>query len=220
MNSFQIKVLAVLFMIVDHIGFVFFPQITLFRIIGRLAFPLFALLISEGFIKTSNRRRYFFRLTAFAIISHIPYIYMIRAGGGVGTQLNIFFTLSIGLLCLILLDKYKNVYLRVFIVGFTLLVAMGFRFEYGAYGVLLILSSYLFIKSHTKGLFSILFISIFNVFYRIIYLATYLQIFALGAIPFMYIYNGEKGPDGYRNWFYYIYPVHMIVIALLAYLIK
>ncbi|MFA7216582.1 MAG: TraX family protein [Candidatus Paceibacterota bacterium] len=220
MNSFQIKVLAVVAMIVDHIGFVFFPQITVLRIIGRLAFPLFAFLVSEGFIKTSNRRRYFFRLTAFAIISHIPYIYMIRAGGGEGTQLNIFFTLSIGLLCLILVDRYKDLYLRTFIVGAVLLVAMLFRFEYGAYGVLLILSSYLFIKSHIKGLASIFFISIFNVFYRIVYLATHLQIYALGAIPFMYLYNGQKGPDGYRNWFYYIYPVHMVVIALLAYIIK
>ncbi len=220
MNSFQIKVLAVASMIVDHVGFVFFPQVTILRVFGRLAFPLFALLISEGFIKTSNRRRYFFRLTTFAIYSHIPYIFMIRAGGGVGYQINIFFTLSAGLLCLILLDKYKNIFIRVFIVGFALLVAMYFRFEYGAYGILLILSSYLFIKSHTKGLMAILPISLTNAFYRAYYLGTYLQVYALAAIPFMYMYNGQKGPDGYRNWFYYIYPVHMLAIALLAYLIK
>ena len=221
MNSFQIKVLAVVSMIVDHVGFVFFPQVTIFRVFGRLAFPLFAFLAGVGFTKTSNKRNYFFRLASFAVISQIPYIWMIRAGGGEGLQLNIFFTLSFGLLVLSLIERYKNkVSAVLIIILFFVLFDSIFRFEYGAYGLLLMLSNYLFLNSKIKGIFSILSISFLNILYRIVYLGTHLQIYALSVIPIMYMYNGEKGNDKYKNWFYYIYPVHMLVIALLAYLIK
>ena len=204
-------------MIVDHTAFVFFTQITILRIFGRLAFPLFAFFISEGFLKTSNRQKYLLRLFLFAVVSQIPYIFMIRAGGGVGTQLNIFFTLSAGLLGLILIDKYKNIYTRVFIVLFLIYISIALRFEYGAYGMILMFSSYLFMLNHLKGLLVITVSSAVNAIYRFQALGTYLQIFALGAFPFMYLYNGQKGTSNYKNWFYYIYPVHMLALAILDY---
>ena len=73
MNSFQLKIIACILMAIDHVGAIMFPDIDLYRIIGRLSFPIFAFLLTEGYVHTRNLKKYFIRLFIFAIIPQIPY---------------------------------------------------------------------------------------------------------------------------------------------------
>ena len=58
-NGTQLKFIALLAMLVDHIGYAFFPDVMVFRAIGRVAFPIFAFLVTEGMVHTSNWKKYF-----------------------------------------------------------------------------------------------------------------------------------------------------------------
>lgn len=73
MSGTALKLLAVLTMIVDHIGAVFFPDLIILRMVGRLSMPIFCFLIIEGFRKTSNQKRFLLRLGLFALISEVPF---------------------------------------------------------------------------------------------------------------------------------------------------
>lgn len=73
MSSFWIKIIALITMLIDHIGFAFFPENLLLRIIGRISMPLFAFQIAVGFDKTKSREKYIIRMLIFALVSQIPF---------------------------------------------------------------------------------------------------------------------------------------------------
>ena len=77
LSGSALKVIAMISMVIDHVALYLMEQGTLLyetmRCIGRIAFPVFAFLIAEGFIHTRNRYRYFFTLLGFAVISEIPW---------------------------------------------------------------------------------------------------------------------------------------------------
>lgn len=217
MDSFKIKLLAIVSMVIDHIGVVFYPDVPDFRIYGRLAFPLFAFLIAEGYIKTSNVKKYLWKLLTLAVISQIPFILMMRLSGVYDIYLNIFFTLSAGLIGLILIREYPNFLSVCFtIIGLGLLVTV-FRFDYGIYGLLLILSSHLFVQSKMIGTLVIVLLTAVSVAlsdYTHMYI---LQIIALTALPVMYSYNGKQGNNKFKNMLYYVYPVSICITVLIGY---
>ncbi|WP_312694011.1 TraX family protein, partial [Caproiciproducens sp.] len=93
MSSSQLKVLAVVTMLTDHIGAILFPSVLLFRIIGRLSFPLFCFLISEGLLYTANLKGYLERLFFFALISEVPYDLAFHGTVYYPQSQNVFFTL-------------------------------------------------------------------------------------------------------------------------------
>ncbi|MCK8060804.1 MULTISPECIES: TraX family protein [unclassified Fusibacter] len=70
-----LKLIAIITMLIDHIGYLFFPQIRLFRTIGRIAFPIFAFQLAVGYKHTSSLPKYSLRLFGFALISYLPYIF-------------------------------------------------------------------------------------------------------------------------------------------------
>lgn len=72
-DAYTLKMIAIVAMVIDHIAVLFFPNLIIFRIIGRLTLPIMAFFIAEGYTKTSNAKRYMIRLGLFAIISMIPY---------------------------------------------------------------------------------------------------------------------------------------------------
>ena len=69
MSSFVLKLIAIITMLIDHIGAVLYPEIRWLRLIGRIAFPIFAYLVAEGFYKTSDIKKYLKRLFIFALVS-------------------------------------------------------------------------------------------------------------------------------------------------------
>ena len=74
MSSFILKMIAIVSMFIDHLGYAIFSKFSYFNYIGRLAFPIFAFQISEGYTHTKNLKRYFFRLFLFALISQVPFM--------------------------------------------------------------------------------------------------------------------------------------------------
>lgn len=114
LNRNALKIIALIAMIVDHIGLVFFPNIAVFRIIGRVSFPIFAFFISEGYYYTKSKKKYIITLLIFAIISQPFYILMIG-----NYTLNILFTFLFSIILMILIDytKSKNQILSVIILS-------------------------------------------------------------------------------------------------------
>jgi uncharacterized membrane protein len=138
-------------MLIDHIGFVLFPQYLFLRVIGRIAFPIFAYLITEGYIHTHSIKKYSIRLFIFALVSQAPYMLAFH-----GTYLNIFFTLFIGLMALYATDyefsknQLLNNILKAIVVSAIVISSYIFCAEYGIYGVLTILAFKLFKNNFTK----------------------------------------------------------------------
>ena len=108
MSIFIIKIIACITMFLDHIKYAI-PStknfITLY--FGRISFPLFAFLITQGYIHTSNLKKYYTRLIIFGIISQIPFMFF-RTLVGEWKMLNIMFTLLLGLAAITVYDKQKN----------------------------------------------------------------------------------------------------------------
>lgn len=100
-----LKIIAIISMVIDHCAYFLMDEHTMMydamRCAGRIAFPVFAFLIAEGFAYTHNRKRYFAQLLSFAILSEVPW-YLLN--GADGTH-NVIFTLALGVVALAVLDK-------------------------------------------------------------------------------------------------------------------
>ena len=139
-DNFQLKIIAAILMVIDHTGALFFPNVLIFRIVGRLAFPLFAFSISEGYKYTRSVLRYLLRLGICAVLFQIPDWFF-----GFNYQVNIFITLFFGLAAVLSFDKLKNksVFLSWIAAIAISVIAEGVGADYGAYGVFYILMFYL-----------------------------------------------------------------------------
>lgn len=130
MNRNQLKIIACLSMLIDHIGLIMFPEIQIFRIIGRIAMPVFAFFIGEGCRYTKNKATYFLRVFILGLICQAVYIVEAAINGGNGFYLNILLTFSVSiLLCYLFLyaekrlgaaEKRKDLILIVFAAIFAL----------------------------------------------------------------------------------------------------
>lgn len=229
LNSFRIlsgsalKLLAVVSMLIDHlaafywynvpalqavwftIGHRAFTPLILMRIFGRIAFPLFAFLIVEGFVHTRSRKRYGLNLAIFALISEIPWN-LIHTGTMLYPGQNVFFTLLLGFLGLCAIEKYSGnkPYLLGSLLG-LLVVSIFLRADYGCsgYGFILLL----YVLRENKILQAIIGSCVLGSRW----------IAGLAFIP-INMYNGRRGfvqgPIA-KYAFYLFYPLHLLVIWLL-----
>lgn len=146
MTALGLKLLASVFMLIDHIGYCFYGPMIL-RIIGRLAFPIYVFQMTEGYRRTSNRLRYAVRLAIFGLISQVPFSLMIE-GVPMQRDLNVMFTLLIGYLAIWLLETLKHkAGLLALGIGIVLGVQMLYfrdilQSDYGKTGILLALAFY------------------------------------------------------------------------------
>lgn len=106
MSMFALKLIAALAMLIDHLGCMY--GIYIMRVVGRLAYPIFAFLVVNGFFKTGNKWKYLFRMTVFAVVSEIPFDLCFRNCVFFPQSQNVYFTLALGLLCLITTDEISN----------------------------------------------------------------------------------------------------------------
>ncbi len=220
MDSFKLKLIACLTMVIDHIGFLFFPEHIIFRIIGRISFPIFAFLIAEGYIKTSNRKKYLKRLSVFAVISQIPYMYFELLAGRQAFVFNIFFTLALALIALYFLTKPKNILIKILgVVGVALIAHFG-NFSYGAYGILAVVASYIFLENRRAGIVSLSILPFLENIRLFMMNINFLQFPAVLSLIPIYFYNGKKGKDVSRWWFYWFYPGHLAILVFVFIALK
>ena len=213
MTSFSLKIIAMISMLFDHFGDAFFKQTTFFNLIGRLAFPIFAFQITEGYLHTKNLKNYFFRLFLFAIFSQIPFT-LFRFLFADGISLNIFFTLFFGLLAIFLFDKIRksefklckkkilNTIIKYFIACIPVIIigiiSQVLNFDYGFFGIFIIFTFFAFRKNKILMVLIFILACIFNyVMYILLYGYNYLYIllslFTILPIIFILLYNGKQG---------------------------
>ncbi len=236
LNGLVLKIIAVVSMLLDHVAWVLYPQNMLLHDIGRLAFPIFAFLLVEGFFGTKNVRKYEIRLLVFALVSEIPFDLAFSDTAFDFSYQNVFFTLLIGLVMLDVItavrkrvpqDTYGIILELVILVAFAAL-AFLVKSDYGAGGVLIIYCFYRFRDMHVIKY--ILFTLILLLLYA---RTTPYELYALFAIIPLLLYNGQRGfskirgpyggtkrGPGYqvvRYAFYLFYPVHLIILYGIAF---
>ncbi len=208
-----LKWIAIVTMTVDHVGVILYPEFTVLRIIGRLSFPLFAYLLILGMESTSNLRNYFIRLFLFALISQVPFFLALdyEPFG----YLNIFFTLSFGLLFVHYFKK-TSVYAIV-----PMFASFILPIDYSVYGLAMIGCMYI-LKEDTK--FGVAALVLLNVLFLVPWNSQFLSIL---AIPLILLHkNGylkikretaEKAtiPLWRKYYFYVYYPLHLGLLYLI-----
>ena len=216
MNSFQIKLVAIATMVVDHIGVYFFPDQILLRIIGRISFPLFSFMIANGAHYTANINKYISRIFIFALISQVPF-YVVNSLMGLEGKLNILFTLFLALSATSLIKRIGNKYVATFLCILIAIAAELFGADYGAFGVLLTVSFYIFFKNLNAITFSFLLLAFFDsiapVFSRETLLLSELDfgpLISVLSLIFIINYNHKSGPK-IKYLFYIFYPAQFLI---------
>ena len=223
MNSYHLKLIAIITMLIDHTGAVLVPSNTMMnlimRCIGRLSFPIFVFLLVEGFHHTKDVKKYLLRMGAFALISEIPFDLAFYGKVLELKHQNVFFTLFLGLLCMYLMSEVEKKLDNVIIIKYLLnalltlvigLIAYLMKTDYDYRGIILIVAFYLFRQSKLLRGFSLLFVSG--------YLLGYINILATASIIPISLYNGQKGKS-IKYAFYIFYPAHLLILAFIDRLI-
>lgn len=219
MTSFALKIIALITMSCDHIGYVVFHQYTLMNLIGKIAFPIFAFQISEGYNYTKNLKLYFFRLFLFAIVSQLPFMLFLSSFTPNYLTLNIFFTLFLGLLAITIFDKSKNKLLGCFSVIVIILISELLDCDYGWFGTSIIFLFY-YLKNN-KVMMNIAIIIVTLIKYISVFLSTvnifyiYMMLFSCFSLIFINLYNGRKGKN-IKYLLYTFYPVHLMLLYLIT----
>lgn len=213
MTSYALKLIAIITMTIDHIGYIFFPEAQWLRMIGRISFPVFCFLLTEGYTHTGNLKKYGLRLFVFAVISFVPYSWFIYGSLFSLNSMNIYFELFAGLTALYFTEKGikgKPLYFAVPVI--ICILAQLFSFSYGAYGVLLIIGFYL-LKG--KSLPIITCVAGLTVLYCVFIGRGWLQIYAVFSVIPILLYNGKKGINMPKYAFYAYYPVHLLLLRVI-----
>ena len=209
MSSLALKLTALFTMIIDHYGAIFQSDIITYRIIGRLAFPIYCFLLVEGYFHTSNIKKYAARLLIFAFISEIPFDLAFYGEIGFEHQ-NIFFTLFIGLTAVYIIDNKKiNVNNNALIVFAASVLASLLRTDYQFIGIIYIFTFYSMRNQPKNKKFTVLalIMSVVNI------AAGWLQEFSLLALVPIYYYNNKQGRKNkiLQISFYIAYPLHLMI---------
>ncbi len=232
-----LKFIAAFCMAADHVGVVLFPREEIFRIVGRLAFPLFAYMLAEGCVHTRNKRKHFLLLFSFASVCQIGYTVFTQ-----DTYMSILITFSIAILLIYALEFFKNtlfsdkhLVLKILtgvlfvaaLIG-TYLLNEAVVIDYGFGGCVLPLlptvlrkpkgadgkpwrlldNKYVHVAAFALGL---------SVFAAV---AGGIQWFSLLAIPLLLLYSEKRGKLKTKYFFYIFYPAHLVLIYGIGVLVE
>lgn len=218
-------------MIIDHVGLVLYAGTPLYlpcRILGRIAFPIYAFLITEGYVHTRNVKKYAGRLLLFAIVSEIPFDYAFFGTLFYWHYQNVFFTLALGLAALVCFDKAagnnsaaeKNAaagkndanFAKVLLVVIVVAAEIACT-DYGSFGIMMILLFYWF---RNQKAMCVLVTSAALIGYG--FLGGF-GVEGFGALAWIFIgsYNGKKGRYPLPSiLFYAAYPVHLLILGIMS----
>lgn len=218
-----LKGIAAALMLTDHVGAILLPQVPVLRCVGRLAFPIFAFFIAEGYAHTRDFGRYFRRLAILAVVSEIPFNLENGAVFDPARQ-NVLFTFCLALLTLRGLEALGRERGFGRWAGCGLVLAAGFaagellRTDYGGWGVVTVALLQLCRDGKYAKLWLLLAMAAVNgLGMGSLTMSVFggeipIQIFAVAALPVIWLYNGQAGPKGLRRAFYVFYPAHLLVL--------
>ena len=235
-SSFTLHIIAMLLMLCDHLWATILFQYDWLTWVGRLAYPIFAFMLVEGYFHTHNLKKYMGRLLFWAILSEIPFNLMYGGGLIYPFHQNVLWTFILGLLCITAIEKTRNKGKPLLtIIVFLLLAAVGYLLgfiamvDYFGYGVLMILVFYLFrgrkwwcFLGQFVGLFliNVMLIGGLSVPVQILGHEIFIvqQSMACLALVPIWLYTGKQGPHNkiIQTCFYAFYPVHILILSLVA----
>lgn len=223
LNGNHLKLIAALTMLLDHAGILLFPRVALFRILGRLAYPVFAFMIAEGCRYTHNKLRYF--LMVFGLGAGCQIVYYFFSGD---TYLNILLTFSLSILLIYLLQASYQAATWQKEMLWSILFAAGFLGVYGLNRILTI--DYGFWGSMVPVFVCFAYLRRFPHWAAVLLLGLGLMLlgadlggiqhYALLALPLLLLYNGKRGKANLKYFFYIFYPVHLAVLQGIAMLLN
>lgn len=229
LSGSALKWIAVFTMLIDHFTAVFYfksysagRQIfsndlyMILRGVGRLAFPIFAFLLVEGYFHTRDVKKYLLRLFLFGLVSEVPFDLAFRRAFVDWGYQNVYFTLFLGLLAVWLWDTLTQhdrercgpvrLLLATLAAAACAVLALLCKTDYGFWGVLTVVSFALFrerewLRALAGG-------------------ACLLAVNKLEAAGFpdfllFHFYNGQRGRQP-KYFFYLFYPTHLLVLVLLS----
>lgn len=235
-DAASLKLIAIMAMLADHTGALFFPDFLGFQVVGRITLPIMAFFIAEGYLHTRSFIKYALRLAVTGLISIVPYGLVFNDWYGSG---NIMLTLLMGLLAIRVYENTANRILRYSLI--SILCGISLLGDWSVTGVVMILAFYAARKQQkVYNGWILALIGFMFVFGAAIIWAVpdslaimgmhdstmnrYLYPFAVGgaaiiAVPLLSRYNGERG-RGMQTFFYLFYPLHLLALYLLKLALK
>lgn len=244
LNGNMLKILAAIFMVVDHVGVLFFPYEPIFRIIGRLSYPIFAFMISEGAKYTRNKKKYLLTIGGIALICQLVYFFFADS-----LYMCILVTFTISIITIYALDYFKQCLFaskpqlhKCLISGALLLLTIlaiyqlnglnkfipGFIIDYGFIGCMIpvvasmfdfrsteLTKKYKWLDSH--------YLKVCALAVGLLWLAVDsgdIQYFSLLSLPLLLCYSQKRGSAKLKYFFYIFYPVHLVVLQAIAMIIS
>ena len=215
MSLFILKIIGIITMFLDHYHYIVGGS-EILNVVGRIAFPIFAFTLSEGYTHTRNLKKYLLRLFIFAVGIQLPSILF-----SYNYTMNVFFTLFFGLLAIYVFNfksiriKPKFLWLiKISLIGFILFISQKYEFDYGIYGILLIMNFNIFRNNKFKILMNFLILNTFNKIFPNVFGLTDTQFFSLISLIFIFMYNGKKGRS-MKYFFYLFYPIHFFILEMI-----
>lgn len=240
LSASTLKIIACVFMVVDHVGVFLLPHLEILRILGRISFPIFAYFIAEGCRYTRNKLKRFLLVLGLMVLCEGVYlIYDGRLDGG------IMMTFTFSILLVYQVQAIKKALARkkwwmtalwsltfvaslVFVHGF---VEHVLYVDYGFWGILI--PAFTVLPDYREGEAPTCFRYVSHLPVKLAFwtlgmlllcisrgLLANIQSWCLLAIPFMLLYNGTPGRKGFKYGFYVFYPAHLAVLYLIAALMQ
>ena len=218
LNGNILKIIGLICMVIDHVGYMFFEDCMILRIIGRLSFPIFAFMIAEGCKYTKNKLKYFLSVFLVALVCQIA-VFVFDGS----TKIYSLMSLSIAIPIIYLLQLFKMkekkyVYGSLFVLSIaSLYFVNGFiEIDYGFWGTMLAVLASLFKRERDKE--DNLYLSLGLMGIGLIFLAMNSfveQYYALLSLPILTLYSGKRGNLNLKWFFYLFYPIHFVVLELI-----
>jgi hypothetical protein len=215
-DAFGLKLIVIAAMTADHLGALIFPDALWLRVVGRLAMPIIAFLLVEGYHHTHHLGRYLLRLLVFAVLTQPVYRLVFPHG------LNVFFDLLVGLCLLWAVQRIRSRWLTAMLVLAVGVAGFYITLDWWHLGVFMIYVFYV-----TRGHFGWTVVALSALllanagFFAVVSAWTgdpsyqLINVINLGcvlALPLLARYNGRRGPDC-RALFYVFYPVHLLIFC-------
>lgn len=229
-----LKLIAALSMLIDHIGVILFPDVILLRVLGRIAFPIFAFMIAEGCRYTRHRVRYFCTLLGLGVACQLG----LWAYDG-AAKLNVLLTFALSVLLVYALEALRQAVAQesprvgALVLGFlplclvlsgAIVLTLFVPIEYGVAGAMLPMFAAAThpVKEDENTRFRTPLAAVLLTGVGMLVLSVCMggvQWFCLLALPLLLLYSGKRGKWRMKYFFYIFYPAHILILQGLALLL-
>ena len=213
-----LKLIAAIAMFIDHMGMLLFPGNMALRIIGRLAYPIYAYMIAEGCKYTRGRLRYFLSLFLLGTVCQV--VYFIVDGS---LYFSILITFSLSILAIYALDAFKKAPTPLSAAGLAaalfgvFVLNRVFDIDYGFLGCMVpVLVSLPHGTKYDSKPASLAMLALGLAL--LAWDCGYPQQYALAALVPLALYSGKRGKWRMKYFFYVFYPAHLVFLQALAWI--